>query len=120
MNNLVGPDGGRAAQGLAKVAVDGRPRDGLEPLHLSRRGHVELLDEVEDEGDGDDDDDENGEGEDDGDEGADDLEGEAEEHAEVHGDGDVHDVDLLGETIEDPADGRRVEEGHGGADDAGE
>ena len=67
----------------------------------------------------DNDDDKDGEGKDYGDQGADDLEGEAEEHPEVHGYGDVHDVDLLGKAVKDPSNGRRVKEGHRSADDAG-
>lgn len=42
----IGAYGGGARYALAEVRVNGRARDGLQPLELPRRGHVEPLDHV--------------------------------------------------------------------------
>ena len=102
------------------MGVDGRARDGLHPLDLARRAHVQLLDGVVHEADGDDDHDEDGHGGHHRDHGPHHARPRVQQRPHVHGDLHVHIVNVLGEPAEDAAQGRGLEEGHGRPHDAHE
>ena len=120
LGRAVGANRARAGERLLKVRVNGRTRDGLDSLQLSRRSDVEALrEEIEDaerhhngEKDGrriaDDEDDADGDEE------------RVQKSAERLGNDLVDHVDVLGETIDDASERRRVEKRHGRAEDVDE
>ena len=95
------PDSRGSSDAFAEVSVDGRPGDGLEPLDLPRRVHVELLDKVVDQADGEDDHDEEWHGGDHHDDRPDHAHAGVDQHPDVHRDLEIDIVNVFGESVED-------------------
>ena len=100
------------------MAVDWRPRNGLETLDLSGRRDVELLQEVKARAQGDDHRNEVDVRVAHDDDGAEDTEQLANQASEDLRDCYVSDVNILGEPVKDSAQGSGIEKRHWGPEDA--
>lgn len=96
------------------MGVDRRPRDGLQPLELSRRGHVHVLEEDEDDPDGHDDHRENGQDDDDEDDRTEQVEELGQPVLDVHGKGIVANIHVLGKALRIVRDGFFLSQGRRG------